>query len=369
MVKIIDLFSGAGGFSLGYTQAGFKISQAIEFDANIAQTYLLNHKETELLITDIREVKLLELDKDAEVVIGGPPCQGFSMAGARNRIGFIDDPRNYLFKNYIEIVKYIKPKVFIMENVKGLLTMHNGSIYEEITKALTNKIIMNGSSYRLFTKVVNTEDFGIPQKRERVLIIGIRTKSEFSLEDLWNRNIKNITISNPSFFNRTTVEDAISNLTNCEAIGTIETPISKTYYQRYLSSKDSKLKNHIKTNHSEIAVQRMKNIFPGENYMSLDEKINSVHSGSYGRLRWDDLAPTITTRFDTPAGGRFIHPVLNRTLTPREAARIQSFPDSFEFLGPKSSITTQIGNAVPPKLAYFLAELTKIIMKEVEFNE
>ena len=120
--------------------------------------------------------------------------------------------------------------------------------------------------------------------------------------------------------------------------------------------------NHTQTKHSKIAVERMEKINNGENFTALDEKINSVHSGSYGRLCWDEPAPTITTRFDTPAGGRFIHPNEDRTLSPREAARIQSFPDDFVFYGNKTSICKQIGNAVPPKISYFLARLIENII-------
>ena len=123
------------------------------------------------------------------------------------------------------------------------------------------------------------------------------------------------------------------------------------------------MRNHTKTNHSRVAVDRMSRVANGENFTSLEETINSVHSGSYGRLCWDEQAPTITTRFDTPAGGRFIHPVENRTLSPREAARIQSFPDDLVFYGNKTSICKMIGNAVPPKVSYFLARLVNKILE------
>ena len=123
--------------------------------------------------------------------------------------------------------------------------------------------------------------------------------------------------------------------------------------------------NHVLPHHQEIAIERMSRVGNGENYTVLNEKINSVHSGSYGRLSWNEPSQTITTRFDTPSGGRFIHPTENRTLTPREAARLQSFSDSFVFTGSKSSICKQIGNAVPPKISYFLARLVRKIMEEI----
>ena len=134
-------------------------------------------------------------------------------------------------------------------------------------------------------------------------------------------------------------------------------------YQKFLSSNSGKTFNHVMTKHNSIAVKRMEKIGINENFTVLDEEIKTVHSGSYGRLDPDSIAPTITTRFDTPSGGRFIHPFENRTITPREAARIQSFPDDFEFVGTKSCICKQIGNAVPPKLSYFLGTMIRRILE------
>ena len=121
-MNVIDLFAGCGGFSTGFIQAGFKISKAVEYDASIANTYHLNHLTTNTMISDIGLIDNKEFftENEADIIIGGPPCQGFSMAGARIRGGFIDDPRNYLFKHYFNIVKIVKPKIFIIENVKGI---------------------------------------------------------------------------------------------------------------------------------------------------------------------------------------------------------------------------------------------------------
>lgn len=146
--------------------------------------------------------------------------------------------------------------------------------------------------------------------------------------------------------------------------GIVKGIFPKNSYQKYLSSSVNKTTNHIKTNHSTKAVERIKKININENYTVLDENITSIHSGSYGRLDPNGISPTITTRFDTPSGGRFIHPYEERTLTPREAARIQSFSDDFEFIGNKTEICKQIGNAVPPKLAYFLGIMIRRLMKK-----
>lgn len=359
-MNVIDLFSGCGGLSLGFIQNGYHVKEAVEFDPSIANTYKKNHPEVDVLVNDIRNIDKTGVFKinDADIIIGGPPCQGFSMAGARIRNGFINDPRNFLFKHYFNVVKTVKPKVFVFENVKGILTMKNGKIFKEILNIFSDEKLLDGHAYKLFYKVVKAAEFGIPQKRERVIIVGIQNKN-IDFESIWEKTVKNIKNENPYFFNKVTVADALSNLPDETEDGIINNPKPVTNYQKYLSCKNSFITNHNKTKHSKLAIERMKKIKPGENYLSLDENIKSVHSGSYGRLRWNDLTPTITTRFDTPSGGRFIHPEKNRTLTPREAARIQSFPDDFVFYGGRTSICKQIGNAVPPKISYFLANYVR----------
>lgn len=363
-MNAIDLFSGCGGLSLGFIKAGYTIKRAVEFDPPIANTYKLNHPEVEMIVDDIRNIDTTGVFKngDADIIIGGPPCQGFSMAGARIRAGFIDDPRNYLFKHYFNVVKEVRPKVFVMENVKGMKTMQKGKIFDEILSVFSDADAMGGTPYDLYHRVIRAVDFGIPQKRERLIIIGT-TLSDIAFEKLWEITKTEIQEEYPSYFNPVTVWDAIGNLPSVSEDGKIPVPPPVTDYQRYLSGNNSILTNHVKSNHSEKAIQRMSQIGNGQNYTELQETINSVHSGSYGRLCWDEAAPTITTRFDTPAGGRFIHPVENRTLSPREAARIQSFPDDFVFYGAKREISRQIGNAVPPKISYFLARFIEKILE------
>lgn len=362
-MRAIDLFAGCGGLSWGFLKDGYTIEKAVEFDASIAQTYKANHPNVDVIVDDIKNVDHggVFRENDADVIIGGPPCQGFSMAGARIRDGFMGDPRNYLFKHYFHVVKTIKPEVFVMENVKGITTMENGRIFEEILGIFSDPSLLDGSYYSVYPRIVKAVDFGVPQKRERIIIIGVRNK-EMDIEKLWDVTKEQIRQLYPDYFDQRTVRDAIGNLPSPSATGSVANPAAMTSYQKYLSSNDRELQNHVQTNHSKVAVDRMARIANGENFTSLHEKIKSVHSGSYGRLCWDEQAPTITTRFDTPAGGRFIHPDEDRTLTPREAARIQSFPDDFVFTGSKTSICKQIGNAVPPKISYFLAKLVRNII-------
>ena len=363
-MNVIDLFSGCGGLSLGFVKDGYTVKKAVEFDASIAKTYKMNHPEVDVIVDDICNIdqSRVFMTGDADVIIGGPPCQGFSMAGARIRNGFIDDPRNYLFKHYFNVVKTVKPKAFVMENVKGIMTMQDGKIFEEILRIFSDPDLLDGEPYNLHYRIVKAVEFGVPQKRERMIIIGTRN-SDYDFDEMWEQTKIDILQDYPHYFDLVTVEDAIGNLGATTEDGSIDNPEPVTDYQRYLASTGDGLTNHTRTNHSSIAVDRMRRVANGENFTALEEKIKSVHSGSYGRLCWDEQAPTITTRFDTPAGGRFIHPIEDRTLSPREAARIQSFPDDFVFYGNKTSICKQIGNAVPPKVSFFLARLIKKIIE------
>lgn len=365
-MKIIDLFAGCGGLSLGFMQRGHKVVRAVEIDSSIAKTYELNHPNVQVLVEDIKNIDQAGLFKsgDADVIIGGPPCQGFSMAGARIRNGFIDDPRNYLFKHYFNVVKSVRPQVFIMENVKGIMTMQEGKIFKEIISLFSDSDLLGGIAYNINYKLVKAVELGIPQKRERVIIIGT-IKQNYNFDELWKNTILDIKREQPTFFDPVTVREAIGNLPTPTESGIIRQPLPLSSYEKYLEGRDSSIYNHKKTNHSSRALDRIKKIKAGENYEVLEEKINSVHSGAYGRLNWDLPAQTITTRFDTPAGGRFIHPEANRTITPREAARIQSFPDDFVFQGSKTSICKQIGNAVPPKISYFLSCFVEKVLEKV----
>ncbi len=364
-MNVIDLFAGCGGLSLGFIQAGFDIDKAVEYDPAIANTYKKNHPEVDVHIDDIKNIDTegVFTRGEAEVIIGGPPCQGFSMAGARIRQGFIDDPRNYLFKHYFNVVKTVKPKIFVMENVKGMMTMQGGKIFDEILNIFSDPQMNDGVPYHLFHRVVKAVDFGIPQKRERLIIIGT-TVPQVDFDRLWDETRADITKDYPDYFDHVTVKDAIGNMPSVTEDGVVVNPQPQTSYQKYLSRNISEITNHTQSRHSKKAVERMQKISSGQNFTNLDEEINSVHSGSYGRLFWDEQAATITTRFDTPAGGRFIHPNEDRTLSPREAARIQSFPDDFVFYGARREISRQIGNAVPPKISYFLARLALKILEQ-----
>lgn len=363
MVNVIDLFAGAGGLSSGFMRAGYNIVAAVEFDKQIAETYKYNHPKTKLFVDDIKNIaeKRILANIDADIVVGGPPCQGFSMAGARIRKNFIEDERNYLFRYYYEIIRQVLPKCFVFENVKGITTMENGEILNEIISLFQNSQLLGGHKYYTYPYLFKALDFGIPQKRERFIILGVLDR-EIDWNMVYEQTKLDIKNKYPMFFHPTSVWDAISNLAKTPDVDEVKVE-PETDYQKFLASETGITYNNNKPKHNQVALNRIKKISCGENWTSLKgEDIKSVHSGAYGRLDKDGVAPTVTTRFDTPSGGGFIHPVENRTLTPREGARIQSFSDDYKFIGNKTSIYKQIGNAVPPKMAYFIAEMIKKII-------
>lgn len=344
--RILDLFCGAGGFSCGLDMLPeFSTEVALDFDKNAINTFSKNFPETscfcgDITKTEIKDVVIEEsIKRKVNMVIGGPPCQGFSLKG--KKLG-LNDPRNFLFLEYIDIVKRIKPDIFIIENVKGILISEKGYFINEIKK------IFSELDYHVNYAVVRADNFGVPQKRERTIIIGSR----------------DIDISVPLSNNlpKTTVRDAISDLSYLESgEGEDETnyPVdANSDYQRMLRNPKGILYNHIATKHSPVAIEKLKLIPPegDKSYMPKELQGKQLFASTWSRLKWDEPSPTIDTRFDTPSNGRNSHPYLNRAITPREAARIQSFPDTFIFYGNKTSIRKQIGNAVPPLLAKALGE-------------
>ncbi|MDD7305398.1 DNA cytosine methyltransferase [Anaerococcus sp. AGMB00486] len=348
--KVIDLFAGAGGLSLGFMDAGFEIVLANEIDKSIAESYIKNHPSTKMIIGDITKLDIYQnfipYKNVVDVIIGGPPCQGFSQKGKRKTI---NDERNYLFQYFVKVVSIVKPKYFVMENVPNILTSENGLFIEEINE-LFSKI-----GYFLEYGVLNAYDFGVPQNRRRAIILGkykgippkLPTGSREKVS-IWDA------ISDLNFLNSGEGEEKME----------YEIP-PQTRYQKRLR-KDSKiLYNHKATKHSKLVLERLSMIPPngGKDSLPAEHLTKSIYSGTWSRMKIDEPSVTITTRFDTPSSGQFTHPYLNRSITVREAARIQSFPDTFIFIGTKSSQMRQVGNAVPPLLARNIA---RVIIKDIE---
>lgn len=344
--KILDLFSGAGGFSYGMEKnKHFKTVVALDFNKYALDTFKNNMPDSEIICGDITNDKIKEQaikiskEKKVNMIIGGPPCQGFSLKG--KKLG-LDDPRNYLFKEYLKIVEELKPEVFIIENVKALLSTSAGwfknQIIEEVTKM----------GYFVECGVLTASDFGVPQARQRAIFICSKNK--------------NISLPEPTCQKNITVKDAIYDLA---FLNSGEGEFEQDYkmsatsnYQNQMRKGCDKLYNHQASNHSKIAIQKLEMIPPegGKEYLPKEMLGKQKYSGTWGRLKWNDVSPTIDTRFDASSNGTNNHPFLNRSITPREAARIQSFDDKFVFLGSKVHVREQIGNAVPPLLAEAIAD-------------
>lgn len=346
MLKVIDLFSGVGGLSLGFREEGFEVVLANEIDPEISYAYKMNHPQANMINEDITKLDIASVFgpyRDADVVAGGPPCQGFSQKGSRN---IMDDNRNFLFKYYYDVVKFVRPRYFVMENVPNLLTSENGFFRDQILDLFAEL------GYGLDYGVLNANDFGVPQLRRRAVILGKLGGGD------------SVKLPEPVAA-KVSIEDAIWDLAylnsgeGAEVQEYLKAPGSD--YQRRMRRKAKLLHNHVSTRHSELALERLRMIPIGAGREVLPEEhlTKSIYSGTWSRMIKDEPSVTITTRFDTPSSGRFTHPFLDRAITVREAARLQSFPDHFVFYGSKSSQMKQVGNAVPPLLAQALAKQIK----------
>ncbi len=318
----IDLFCGAGGLSLGFDKAGFKNVFSVEFNPDFAKTYKRNFPSHNLIVDDIRNIdndRILELAGGiaADVIVGGPPCQGFSLAGNIGR-SFIDDERNRLFKEFVRFVSCIRPQMFVMENVAAMATHLRGKTIETIVDAFEQA----GVGYRVKYEVLNSADYGIAQERRRIVVVGIRkdVHSEFSYPAKSEKVY--------------TIKDAIGDL-----------PALK-------SGETSDIPNHTAMKHSAQMLEKMGYVKDGGNRMDIPEELRPKSGDIRKYIRYDSSKPSVCVTGDMR---KIFHYEQNRALTARELARIQSFPDEFIFEGSSIQIQQQIGNAVPPKLAYQLA--------------
>ena len=341
--RVLDLFSGAGGFSVGLDMLDeFETVVATDFYEPALNTLKKNLVDVDVVLGDItnpdtkKAIVECSRRRNVNMVVGGPPCQGFSNKG--KKLG-LKDPRNFLFREYLDIVKTLMPEVFVIENVKAMSSSVGGYFLKEIIRSI------HDLGYYCDNGILTASDFGVPQDRQRTIIIACNTHK--------------IRLPGQSQYVKvkTTVRDAISDLDYLES-GEGEfcqdyITEAVTEYQRWARRNSHKLYNHVATKHSEVAIDKLKMIPPEGDKSSLPAELrgNQQFKTTWGRLTWDGQSPTIDTRFDTPSNGTNSHPVLNRAITPREAARLQSFPDEFIFWGKKTDICKQIGNAVPPLLA------------------
>ena len=370
---IIDLFSGAGGLSLGFEMANFRVGLAIELEENYYNAYKLNHPETLCLNRDITELDCGEiLDKfvkniEINGIIGGPPCIGFSTVGNRRP----DDPRNMLIYYFIQWVNYFKPQFFVMENVPGILSMSNGKVVEKVIE------LYSEIGYSCKMEVLLAADYGVPQLRRRVFFIGTPEDSILSLKiQKTNRKDGNQkgSFEKDKLSSYLTVMDAISDILDIKPFVKKRTENlvkeyshpPKTQFQEYLRKESDKLYDHFAPNHSELVMKRISHINQGENHISLPKEyqLKGGYPNIYGRLHLNKPADTITGNCGcVSAPGRFIHPTQNRAISIREAARLQSFPDRYRLCGNMGEKYRQVGNAVPPLMAYAVAKSIKKLQK------
>lgn len=326
----IDLFSGAGGFTLGFDKAGFKNLFAVEFNKEFANTYQKNFNKHNVIIDDIKNIdegtiKRYINGKQVDVVIGGPPCQGFSLAG-NNARKFIDDDRNTLFREFIRMVSIIKPKIFIMENVSAMARHNKGKTIEEIL--LEFKEI----GYNTQFKIINTVNYGIPQERRRIFIVGTLKENRFTFPKEEDDIIS--------------IKKAIHNLPKLESGEIINS-----------------IPNHVAMKHSKQMLDKMNYIPDGGNRESIPIELRPKSGDSRKYIRYNSEKPSVCITGDMR---KIFHYDQNRALTIRELARVQTFPDDFVFYGTSGSMQQQIGNAVPPILAEKIANNVKEFLEKYE---
>ena len=354
-IKVVSLFSGGGGLDLGFIKAGFEIIWAIDNEKNAAETYKANIG-SHIVCKDINEVSISDIPK-CDMVIGGPPCQSFSLAGNRK----VDDDRGKLVWKYLEIIECLQPRAFLFENVTGILSARdqNGEkVYEQLSKAFSSL------GYNIYSDVVNAVEFGVPQRRKRVFIVGMREGNTFSFPKPTHGD------KSKSGVRFVSVTDAFSDLPkpvdNTDAFLPYDEEAVNAY-QLEMRLESKGVTEHFNPKMSKLDEYIISHVRPGGNYMDVPSDVPSErirrlqrdggHTTCYGRLKCDMPAYTINTYFNRPNVGCNIHYNENRLITVREAMRLQSFPDTYIVVSTsKQARNLIIGNAVPPKIAFILAE-------------
>lgn len=354
---VIDLFCGAGGLSEGFRQAGYHVLAGQDYDEQAGKTFAATHPEAKFVggqIQDVTAEQLLAVAGkkrgEIDVIVGGPPCQGYSVY---NHQRGENDPRAGLFREYLRIVEGINPRWLVMENVTGITSIAGGNIVKEI------KVAMGELGYRVDMRVLRAEEFGVPQERRRVFFIATRTDAPIQFPKPTH---------GPGLKPFVTVWDAISDLpmliNGASAGPGVYLKSAQNEYQKLSRGECRRVVNHSASRLAEINMKRLRHIPPGGSWRDIPRELlpagmlkakRSDHTKRYGRPKKTDLACTVLTKCDVHWGA-YIHPVQDRSFTVREAARLQSFPDFFEFQGSRTEQYVQVGNAVPPLLGKRVAE-------------
>lgn len=357
-MNVIDLFCGCGGFSYGFEMAGFNVCLGIDMWKDATITYQHNFPNSTTINEDITKVSMDDiLDRismkaeDIDVIIGGPPCQGFSLSGKR----MIDDPRNKLYKSFVDLVGEIQPKLFVMENVPGLIKLFGGKVKEEVLKDFSSL------GYSVKVMQLSADEYGVPQQRKRVFFVGINKEKikqtdSFSFPEPTHGDGKKPII---------TCKQAISDLDFVPVDRSLGEDIeyknkAENSYQEMMRKGSESIKNHSITIHQKKTRDIISLVPDGGNYKDLPAHLQDTRKVHIAWTRMNSEKPCFT--IDTGHNHHF-HYKENRVPTVRESARIQSFPDTFEFIGIKTSQLKQVGNAVPPLLAKAIAEEVKKIIE------
>lgn len=337
--KIVDLFCGVGGLSLGFEQAGFEPILAVDFWEPAIEAFNLNRKNKVGIVKDITTIDEKFMSNydanDLAGLVGGPPCQGFSLAGRR----IVDDDRNKLYRDYFRILEMLSPKFFVMENVVGILNMANGAIKDDIIDR-ADKL-----GYKVFLKVMCASDYGVPQNRNRAIFVGIKKGI-----------VGNRVFEFPKALGyMVNCYDALSDLPNLdkEEDNTKYVSRPKNDYQKEMRMNSIVVNNHQQTKHDAKTIYAISHVPEGGGMKDLPDEIkgNRKYSSLLRRMDRKKPSQTIDTGHRT-----YFHFQENRIISVRESARLQSFPDDFIFCGSKQNQYKQVGNAVPPKMAYYLAQ-------------
>ncbi|MCZ7858488.1 DNA cytosine methyltransferase [Agrobacterium salinitolerans] len=365
----IDLFCGAGGLSAGLEMAGFNVLAGVDLFEAAGQTFEKTHKHAKFLGKPIEDVTIAELQKatglktgELTVLAGGPPCQAYSVY---NHQRGMHDTRATLFRQYLRIVEGMQPEWIVMENVMGIYSIGGG----EAVRAI--KAELGALGYEVEEKVLKAEDFGVPQERRRVVFIGNRI---------------NAPIRHPApthgkeLLPFTTIRDAIGDLPSLE---NGEDPGSVAYsapakgdFQKFVRGEQKTVANHSSPKLGKLNIERMSHIPAGGSWRDIPYELlpegmkrakRSDHTKRYGRMTWDGLSCTVLTKCDVHWGA-YIHPEQDRAISVREAARLQAFPDWFEFQGSRTDQYVQVGNAVPPLLGKAIGETICRVIEEAKWT-
>lgn len=347
MYNIMDLFAGVGGLSYGFSRLPeFRVVAANEIDPDIARAYSLNHPDVKVINRNIGEMTeecLREVlgDTRIDVVVGGPPCQSYSTLGKRQ----LDDRAN-LFLQYKRVLGILQPKAFVFENVTGILSMNKKALFQEVQREFTEL------GYQLKYRVLNAVDYGVPQQRERVILVGFRGENPFEYPEPTHGEGRKPYV---------TLRDALGDLPplqSGQASERYEKAADNEFLKWVRANAGKKLTEHAAPKNGKHLIRIMQALQDGQSKDDLPEALRpkSGYGNTYAKLWWDRPSTTITRNFACPSSSRCIHPRDSRAMSIREGARLQSFPDDYLFYGSDGKKRLEIGNAVPPLLSAAIAE-------------